>query len=94
MPTKTINKHPITSQYGQVDFHVWEDDEGFHTCRTGEWRGIASESDDLGPFNTAEEALQAQEDDFDAYAEAWSENYRLQQKMDDIKAGRPEGFRN
>lgn len=64
---ETINKYPMTSQYGKVDFHVWQEKDGWYSCRSGEYRGIASESDDLGPFDTREAALEAQQDDFDAF---------------------------
>jgi hypothetical protein len=67
---ETINKFDITSQYGLVDFHAWQDDEGWWSCRTGEYRGISSESDDLGPFATRQEALDEQQDDFDAWRSA------------------------
>ena len=60
----------MTDEYGKVDFHVWQDDNGkWWSCRTGEFRGIASESDDLGPFDSRQEALDAQQEDF----EAWNE---------------------
>jgi hypothetical protein len=63
---KTINIKPITSSGGLVDFHIWHDDEGWWSCRSGEYRGIASESDDLGPFESESEALSAQKDDYEA----------------------------
>lgn len=65
---ETINIHPITSQYGEVNFHIWQEDDGWYSCRSGEYRGTFSESDDLGPYSTREEALEAQQDDFDTYS--------------------------
>jgi hypothetical protein len=61
---ETINISHITSEQGEVNFHIWQDDEGWWSCRSGEYRGITSESDDLGPFNTRQEALDAQYEDF------------------------------
>jgi hypothetical protein len=67
---ETINIHPITSKYGQVDFHIWQDDAGdWYSCRSGEYRGITSESDDLGPFDSKAAAIDAQWQDWNAYIE-------------------------
>jgi hypothetical protein len=64
---KTVNIKPITSSEGEVNFHFWQDNnEKWWTCRTGEYRGIASESDDLGPFDTEDEALKEQQADYEA----------------------------
>lgn len=67
----TINIHPTTSKIGSVDFHVWQDENGkWWSCRSGEYQGLYSESDDLGPYNTRSEALEAQQADF----EEWSKS--------------------
>lgn len=66
---ETLNIHPVTSKYGKVDFHLWQDSKGWWSCRSGEHRGITSESDDLGPFPTWLAALNAQQKDFDAFNE-------------------------
>lgn len=67
---ETINIHPITSEFGSVDFHVWQNAHGkWYSCRSGEYQGAFYESDDLGPFPTREAALEAQQEDFDTYNE-------------------------
>lgn len=63
---ETINIHPVTSEFGEVNFHLWQKVDGWYSCRSGEYQGNYSESDDLGPYPTREAALEAQQDDFDA----------------------------
>lgn len=65
---ETINIHSITSEFGKVDFHLWQDGEGdWYSCRSGEFNDVMSESEDLGPFDTRQEALDAQHDDFNEF---------------------------
>lgn len=62
-----LNYLPITSEVGEVDIHTWQDEEGkWWSCRTGEYRGLYSESDDVGPFDTEGEAIEAQKEEVEA----------------------------
>lgn len=67
---ETIKINDIWHKNGSTEFHLWQDDDGWYSCRSGEYRGLYSESDDLGPFDTRQEALEAQRADFDAACES------------------------
>ena len=57
---KTFEIRPATHERGSLFFHIWKADDGkYYSCRSGEYRGISSESDDLGPFDTEFEAYEA-----------------------------------
>jgi len=50
-------------------FHYWNDGQGVYSSRSSVVNGLYSESDDLGPFTSVKEALDAQEEDYKAYNE-------------------------
>lgn len=67
---ETINIKTIFDEDGSLDFHVWKAKDGWYSCRSGEYRGNYSESDDIGPFDSREDALQAQYNDYETALES------------------------
>ena len=53
--------------YKQYTLHIWQDDNKWYSCRSSTINGIYSESDDLGPFDSRQEAINEQKEDIKAY---------------------------
>lgn len=74
---ETINIRDEFAPGGSVDFHLWQDESGkWFSCRSGIYQGLYSESDDLGPYNSRQEALTAQQDDLEG-AEQSAKNHEI-----------------
>jgi hypothetical protein len=74
---ETIQIRDEFAPAGSVDFHLWQDEAGkWYSCRSGTYRGLYSESDDLGPYGSRQEALEAQRDDFEG-AEHSAKNHEI-----------------
>lgn len=67
MEEKTDETVVETIKHNDEEIHLWQGEEGWYSCRSGYTNGLYSESEDLGPYPTREEALEEQLIDIDEF---------------------------